>query len=55
MKTLYLGTVVRFAILLAIASCTHLPAPLPECRGTATPVNSSKLQPEASHESGSGR
>ena len=55
MRMLYLGAAVRVAILLAITGCSHLPAPLPECRGAVTPINSSEVHREASHESGSRR
>ena len=37
------------------AGCSGMPKPLPECRGTATQINSTELRPEASHESRSGR
>ena len=45
---------VVIALLLG-AGCSGMPKTLPECRGTATPINSFEVQPEASHEIGSGR
>ena len=46
--------IVGIALVLG-AGCSGMPKPLPECRGTATPINSTEAHPEASHESGSGR
>jgi hypothetical protein len=38
MKSLAEATVLAAALLI-ISGCSHIPKPPPECRGTATPIN----------------